>query len=162
MRTLLLSLLLCSTFSARAANIAYDFSYAFSSTEVLSGQLIGELQADGDTIQIQSFTAAHYQGYSFPVDAPGASSSGAVSLSGASTDFGFQVSGISPAIIQFSNSATFGAGMWVIVSTENLTGYDQEFRSSSWSIAPSVVPLPAAVWFFVSALGCLVAVKRKR
>ena len=59
----------CLALPAQAMPIGYHFSYTFDSGEVLSGMLVGALQADNDTILVDSvsmvsFTQAPASGFS--------------------------------------------------------------------------------------------------
>lgn len=48
--------------TTNAGLIEYNFDYTFLSNEVLSGTLQGELQADGDTILVDSISMAFFTG----------------------------------------------------------------------------------------------------
>ncbi len=51
-RMLLLGLLVVYSFPASAATLQYDFSYALTNGESISGSFLGELQGDNDTINL--------------------------------------------------------------------------------------------------------------
>ena len=159
----LLFLLIASCGNAMAAVVQYDFSYDLSSGEQISGSLLGELQVDGDTIDIVDLLAIEYTGIgtfsgeSLAFGGLDIWESNTVSLSGDIIEFRTEVPfAASPnGLIWFSSGGGVAVFEFVFdpISPDLQTAWSvdgETIDASAWTIA--AVPVPAAVWLFASGM----------
>jgi len=160
--------LVATLLSATPASAAmYRFDYDFLSGETLSVSLIGELQADNDTILVDQVLDSFYSGdplLQFTTELLGISPT--VTFSGQGISIGTKGPGGPlgtglggwlidfPAILDGINVARPDDGGPEVLFLESET-----FLPANWNI--KVVPLPTAVWLFGSALGLLGWLKRR-
>lgn len=162
-----------ASFNTHAAN--FNFSYTFANNSILEGSLDGTLQANNDTVFVNSFGPVSYAGTLLnTIDANELSSAsdfriGAlqpiVSFSGNLMDIlvcpqGF-ISGHCDAAINsgfYFDTSVFSAG-----AAEGLGDYVFEsYRTQNFSsTSPSSFPVPAALPLMASALGVFGIARRR-
>lgn len=175
-RTISFVLLLLCASAATAMPIEYRFSYALSSVfpafppPNMTGQLFGELQADGDTIHVDSVSFVEFDGVlvngtitdnlvqGFPLS----TAQPVVSLSG--DLMGLDV--FSNTLRPFSvNRFLIGTDPFFGGSVRLITGqnsYFQEYRARNWSIEPLAGPIPIAPASALVLTGWLVLLATRR
>lgn len=179
---ILIFLLLCGS-AVHAAQQRYEFSYTFSSGTALWGAFTGELQSDGDTILINTMEEAYYPtargDYSLSTELDGLNTVNYASLSGVFMDMHYAT--LSPSPHSCAPNSPY-ANDWGMGSTGSSLGniagvyiepspsvdfFDcfwmggwpplqaEAYNPAGWSVVVSEVPLPAAAWLFLTALGGL-------
>ena len=165
MRALLIFLLMCCG-NAVAAVVQYDFSVDLNSGEQIHGSLLGELQGDGDTIDIVDLLSIEYTGGNLDFGGldPWEQLDNVASLSGNNIEFRTDVPYLaSPnGLIWFSGG---GVSVWEFwedpISPDGQTAFQIDggpVNGSTWTI--TAVPVPAAVWLFASAVAGLSFLRR--
>lgn len=159
----------CALTCANANATMFDFSYTFNNGGVLDGSLEGTL--DGSFIDNISNVHMSFQGLAF--DQPlvtasylpnGSLSLGTpiVSFDATRNDFAFGNATSTQYVIFIGSASAAGAGASEAVAIPPLGSASDEPMNSSWSITPSPVPLPAAVWLLSSGVGLLGAWGRRK
>ena len=167
MRKLFAIAVLAFCASAQASVIQYDFNYALTSGESISGSLLGELQGDGDTINIVELLGIAYSDpniathqYLDPWE------SNTVSLSGDTLEFRTNVPfAASPnGLIWFDGTTVRVFEFFYDPIAPDLQGAividGGTLDASAWTI--TAIPVPAAAWLFGSALAGLGWLRRKQ
>lgn len=165
---LVISLMFFASFNTQAAT--FNFKYTFTDASALEGMLDGTIQADNDTVLINSFGTVQYAGVIFPTISNSAFQSSpfsamgslpSVSFSGNLLDIfvcsgGFYMNGVcdinKPFFILDVNDSGFDG--LIFVSTDTVNPPADSYNRDNWSLTqvPTSVPLPAATWLFGSVL----------
>jgi hypothetical protein len=155
--------------TAVSAATSYAFQYQFdhpsSSMGLLSGTLIGELQGDGDTVLVTSVEEVAYSldaALIFSTELIDGFGAPTVSFSGDQMNFGSVGpgdTGLAGWLVSIHEPFLL-ANRAVVVGPDGIAIDFSEFNSASWSL--QVVPIPAAVWLFGSALAGLGWMRRKQ
>lgn len=143
---------MASTFAAQSAQAAlYNFSYTFNATESIAGQLVGDLQGDGNTIHVTDvFATITTPTGPYSVDTTGAyfvdrnltslhDTFGIVSLNGLIMDF---------VLHTVDHTGSCGASNSVCLVTPSVAfvgGRNVGYSSRNWNISSGSVPEPGTL-----------------
>lgn len=112
---------------------SFDFSYTFTSGQILSGMIDGDLQPNGNTVANLSNLMAIYSGTSEVFDriVPGST----MSLNGLSSIFfAFEVTGVSSSFVDTN-------GVFMVLESGSFLE-NETFTASRWSLIEKVTPTP--------------------
>ena len=166
---LLLGLVMALAFAVPGAASAtpLNFSYETEGGDVLAGMMQGTIQADLDTVIVDSVSMVTFGGYPVP-DAPFVTSvsdylnsavPALVSFSGSTMDF---CAAIEPCAIEGFLFGITGEGGLVFNSSGDFGGVLETFAPERWSLSVKSVPEPATLALFGLGLIGLGVTYRKR
>jgi len=151
-KTFLATLLALATLApAQASPIIFDFAYEFATGEVVSGELVGELQPDMDTVLVSELLSAMFTGR------PGAlfhtevlPDMNVATISGVGGSF--STGAPPPGLLGFMLPLEQFDGLAIVIENTHILAAMETFAPERWRMVAQEVPLPSSIALVIVGL----------